>query len=309
MRTVTLTVNPALDTSTEVDHVIVDRKLRCTTPTHSPGGGGINVARVLHALGDDAIALYPAGGPMGEVLTRLLAAEGVDQQLIPIEDWTRESFTARATYSNQQYQFVLPGPRLSESELSRCLEALAAMTPPPDYVVVSGSLPPGVPDGFYADVTRRERARGVRVIVDSTGESLRLAVAAGAYLIKPNLHELESLVGRELPLESDQEAAARMILDQGRVEVVVVSLGGGGALLATREATVRLRAQTVRVQNRVGAGDSMVAGIVHGLMGGLDLVEAVRFGIATGAAAVMTPASQLLRREDAEQLFAAIERS
>lgn len=309
MRVVTLTINPALDTSTEVDHVVVDRKLRCGVPTHEPGGGGINVARVLRTLGTPVVACYPAGGPIGEIFTELLANEGVDRQLIPITGWTRENFTVRESASNQQYRFTLPGPTLSPEEHARCLDTLASFTPAPEYVVVSGSLPPGVPDDFYAQVIRRERERGVRVVVDSSGEPLRLAAREGAYLLKPNLRELESVVGRDLPTEADQEAAAREMLSHGANDVVVVSLGAGGALLATREATVRLRAPTVRVKSRVGAGDSMVAGIVHGLVRGDSVESAIHLGIAAGAAAVMTAGSQLCRREDVERLVAATGRA
>jgi 6-phosphofructokinase 2 len=307
MRAVTLTVNPALDTSTDVDHVVVDRKLRCGPPTREPGGGGINVARVLHRLGTAAIACYPAGGPTGEILTGLLAAEGVDRRPIPIAGWTRENFTVREASSNQQYRFILPGPTLSPEEQTRCLEALTAVAP--EYVVVSGSLPLGVPDDFYAQVVRRERERGARVVVDSAGMPLRLAAREGAYLLKPNLRELESLVGRELPTEAEQEAAAREVLAHGPNDVVVVSLGAGGALLATRAATIRLRAPTVRVRSRVGAGDSMVAGIVHGLVHGAPIEDAFRLGIAAGAAAVMTAGTHLCRREDVERLSAAMERA
>jgi 6-phosphofructokinase 2 len=198
---------------------------------------------------------------------------------------------------------------LSPEEQAHCLEALAPFTPAPEYVVVSGSLPPGVPDDFYAQVVRRERERGARVVVDSAGVPLRLAAREGAYLLKPNLRELESVVGRELLTEGDQEAAAREVLAHGPNDVVVVSLGAGGALLATRAATIRFRAPTVRIQSRVGAGDSMVAGIVHGLVRGDAIEAAMRLGIAAGAAAVMTPGSHLCRREDVERLVAELERA
>jgi 6-phosphofructokinase 2 len=304
MRAATLTINPALDTSTSVDHVVVDRKLRCSIPAHDPGGGGINVARVLGTLGTEAVAVYPAGGPMGEMLTGLLAAEGLNQLPVEIAGWTRENFTVREIVTNQQYQFTMPGPALSREEQDRCLEALTGPDDPPDYVVISGSLPPGVPADFYARVVRRGHQEGFKVVVDTSGDPLRLAAQEGAHVLKPNLPELESLVGRELHTESDQEAAAREVLAHGPIEAVVASLGAGGALLATRENTVRFRAPTVRVQSRVGAGDSMVGGIVHGLIAGYSMVDATRLGVAAGSATVMLPGTQLCRREDVDRLFA-----
>jgi 6-phosphofructokinase 2 len=307
MHTVTLTINPAMDTSMDVDHVIADRKLRCSAPVHEPGGGGINVARVLHTLGSQALAVFPAGGSTGDMLAGFLSSEGVTHRVVGITGWTRENVTILETSSNQQYQFIQPGPTLSAEEQAQCLEAVVGFQPVPDYIVVSGSLSPGVPEDFYARVARRGREIGSRVVVDSSGESLRLAAHEGVFLVKPNLSELESLVGRDLPLEHDQEAAALELLAQGSSEVIVVSLGAGGALVGTREATVRLRAPTVRIQSRVGAGDSMVAGIVHGLMRGDDIMDAARLGVAAGAAAVMTQGSQLCRRHDVEQLFAEME--
>lgn len=307
MRAATLTINPALDTSTSVDHVVIDRKLRCGPPSHDPGGGGINVARVLRTLGSEAVAVYPAGGPLGEVLTGLLQAEGLNQLPVPIAGWTRENFTVREVASNQQYQFTMPGPTLSSDELDRCLNALAPLDHPPDYVVLSGSLAPGVPPDFYARIIERGTSAGYRCVVDTSGEALRLAVEAGAWVIKPNLPELEALVGHELHTEAEQDGAAREVLSFGPVQAVMASLGAGGAVLATREGVYRFRAPTVRIQSRVGAGDSMVGGIVHGLMRGDSILDAARLGVAAGSGTVMMPGTQLCRRADVERLLQRIE--
>ena len=301
---VTLTVNPTIDTSTSVPHVMTDRKLRCQAPQHEPGGGGINVSRAIRKLGGTALTIYPVGGPTGQRLQQLLEAEGLSLQAVPINDWTRENFMVLEEATGRQYRFVMPGPTLQGEEWQHCLDLIAGVRPAPAYIVASGSLAPGIPQDFYARVARLGRSLGARVIVDTPGEALREAVRAGVYLVKPNLPELHALAGRELPDEAAQEAAALALVHLGHTEAVVLSMSAAGALLVTAEGCTRLRAPTVPIVSRVGAGDSMVAGLVLGLSRGLPLRQAVLFGIAAGTAAVMTPGTQLCRREDTERLYA-----
>ncbi len=208
-----------------------------------------------------------------------------------------------------QYRFNLPGPTLQEGEWRRCLDTIAALDPQPDYLVASGSLPPGVPSDFYAQLARMGQQLGARVIVDTSQQALREAVRAGVFLIKPNLRELSQLAQRELGDEADQEAVAEEIVRSGGCDAMVVSLGAAGVLLVTQHGATRVRAPTVPIRSKVGAGDSMVAGIVLSLARGLPLPDAVRFGVAAGAAAVMTPGSELCRRDDAERLYARLRRS
>jgi len=171
------------------------------------------------------------------------------------------------------------------------------------YLVLSGSLPPGVPSDFYARVGCIANASGARTILDTSGEALRLGVHDGLYLLKCNLRELGELAGHALTDEAQQEAAAAQLLASGYSEVVVVSLGAAGALVVSKDGWERLRVPTVPVESKVGAGDSMVAGIVLRLSQGRPLREAILFGLAAGAAAVMRPGTQLCRREDTERLF------
>lgn len=306
---VTLTMNPAIDTSSTVDHVVPEHKLRCQPPRHDPGGGGINVSRAIHKLGGTSLALYPAGGPTGQILHALLEQEGVAHQQIPIADWTRENVTILDAASGQQYRFVMPGPTLQEAEWQQCLDSVFALTPPPDYLVLSGSLAPGIPSDFYARLITRFRHTGVRIIVDTSGDALQSAVLAGVYLIKPNLRELGQLVGRDLTDEGQQEAAATTLVREGRCEGVVVSLGAAGAMLVSANGCERMRSPTVPIQSKVGAGDSMTAGMVVSLSHGMAIHEAARFGVAAGAAAVMNPGATLCRREDVERLYAQIRRA
>jgi 6-phosphofructokinase 2 len=302
-RVVTVTMNPAVDASSTTDRVAADRKLRCGPLEREPGGGGINVARAMGKLGGEALALYAAGGPMGELLAELLDHEPLRHQRIRIAGSTRENVTIRESGSDRQYRFVMPGPELDQAEWEPLLEEIARLDPAPDFVVGSGSLPDGVPDDFFARLAETSRSRGARFVLDTSGGALREGLSEGVFLVKPNLRELGQVAGRDVAEDPDQERAARAIIDEGRAQVVVVSLGGAGVLLATSSGSERIAAPTVPIRNNIGAGDSTVAGIVLGLARGLDLHDAVRFGVAAGAAAVMTPGSELCRRDDTERLY------
>jgi 6-phosphofructokinase 2 len=303
---VTLTLNPAIDESTSVDHVIPERKLRCGPARSEPGGGGINVSRVLRRLGDDAPAIYPAGGPAGELLARLLDAEGVAHWPVPIEASTRENFNVLERASGLQYRFCLEGPTLEAGDVERCLGVLRGARPAPLFVVASGSLPPGVRPDFYARLARLVRESGARLVLDSSGEALRLAVDAGVFLLKPSLREFQQLTDSVGADESRLAELGRALVRSGGCQMLVLSLGSGGALWITAAGQGRIAAPAVPVASGVGAGDSMVAGIVHGLLRGSAPGEAVRYGVAAAAASVMNPGTALCRAEDVERLFAAM---
>ena len=300
---VSLTMNPTIDTSSRVGHVVAERKLRCKPPCHEPGGGGINVSRAIRRLGGDSVALYPSGGWYGHMLQGLLDQEGLNHSPISIGGSTRQNLIVLEESSGRQFRFGMPGPTFHEAEWKRCLEVLETLAPKPDYLVGSGSLSPGVPDDFYARVAQIATKRGIQLIVDTSGEALRLAARAGVYLLKPNMRELRALADHEIKDEVEQEGIATEIIRNGGSEIVVVSLGTAGALIASKEGYERFRAPTVPIQSKVGAGDSMVAGIVLSLAQGKSPRDAVRFGVAAGAAAAMTPGTELCRREDTERLY------
>lgn len=305
---VTLTMNPSIDISTSVETVVPEHKLRCDAPRYEPGGGGINVARAIHKLGGAATACYLAGGATGQLLTQLLSDEGVIQRPVPVKGYTRESFSVYESSSGQQYRFNMPGAPVDAAECTQVIDSLSALSPVPDYLVVSGSFPPGVQDSFFVDLVQWARRKGTRLVVDTTGAAMQLALAQGVFLIKPNFRELGLLIGRQIVDDLDLEREAQAMVAQGSSEAVLVSLGAAGAALVTQDGVVRFRAPTVPIQSKVGAGDSMVGGLVLGLARGLSLVEATRFGVAAGTAAVMTPGSELCRREDAERLYAQMKR-
>jgi 6-phosphofructokinase 2 len=299
---VTLTMNPALDITTDTDRVIPTHKMRCGVPRYDPGGGGINVARIAHVLGASVSALFPAGGHTGDKVTDLVADSGVPVQRITVSRTTRESFTVDEHSTGQQYRFVLPGPHLTDAEQTECLEKLSTAARSADFVVASGSLPPGVSADFYQLVADICRDRGALLIVDSSGAGLR-HISSGAFLLKPSLRELRECVGRELISEAEQLAAAHELIDRGCARFVVVSLGSRGALLATPDGSQRYSPVTVPSGSGAGAGDAMIAGITVGLSRGWQLDKAVRLGIAAGAAMLLTPGTEQCTREDIQRLF------
>ncbi|MDX1657911.1 MAG: 1-phosphofructokinase family hexose kinase [Nitriliruptorales bacterium] len=306
----TLTVNPSVDISTNVERMVPDDKLRADNVQREPGGGGINVARaVVELSGDEAAvqAVHTSGGSAGEVLGRLLS--GVVETIpVPISEETRENLSVSETTTGKQYRLVMPGPEVTESEWDDCLEALGELDPAPSWLVASGSLPPGLPDDTYAALARQCRSRDLPLVLDTSGAPLAAACDEGVFLIKPNLGELARLVGRDLESDADIAQAVDGLIERGAADAVVVSMGAGGAYVAGRDTEGRhLRAPTVPIRSTVGAGDSMVAGIVLGLARGESLPAAARFGVAAGAAAVMTPGSGLCRRDDTEALYRQIE--
>ncbi|WP_410511910.1 1-phosphofructokinase family hexose kinase [Paenibacillus sp. BR2-3] len=300
---VTLTVNPSVDASTSIHQVVPDHKLRCREASYKPGGGGVNVSRAVHRLGGESLALYTSGGLHGELLHQMLEKEGVSHHPIPIEGQTRENLIVLEESTGQQFRFDMPGPHFIESDWESCIEQLKALTVDPTYIVASGSLPPGCPLDFYAKVVAVAKKWNARVIVDTSGEALQLAADAGVFLLKPNARELEELSGKVIANDEELKAAALQLIEEGRTEVVVVSLGGKGALLITKDGTEHIQAPEVSVISVVGAGDSLVAGVVYSLEQGRSLRESVQFGIAAGAAAVMNPERELCKREDTERLF------
>ena len=301
---VTMTMNPAIDKSSSVAHVAAERKLYCKPPRFEPGGGGVNVCRAIKKLGGESILLYPAGGLTGERLKELLNREGLNHRPFPIEGSIRESLVILEESTGQQYRFGMPGPKLKKNEWEQFLQELAAMEPVLDYVVASGSFPPGVPPDFYAQVARAGKKRGAKTIIDVSGKALDQALQEGVYLIKPNVREFRELVGEDIKEESEIKAEAQKMVKSGRCEVLVISLGAAGALMVSQEFTEHILPPTVPIVSKVGAGDSMVAGIVLSLASGKPLRESVLFGVAAGTAAVMTPGTELCRREDVERLYA-----
>lgn len=300
---VTLTLNPAIDGACETDEVRPIRKMRTRNERYDPGGGGVNVSRVVRELGGETLAIYLAGGATGPVFDALIDAEGVPRRRIDIAGHTRISNTVFETSSGREYRFVPEGPLVSADECARSLDVLRESTF--DWLVASGSLPRGAGRGFYAQVGDVARERGARFVLDTSGDALKAAVEAGGlYLVKPSLGEFESLVGARLANAQEQERAAHALVETGKVALLAVTLGRDGALLADGEGVFRMPALPVEARSAVGAGDSFVGAMTLALAQGRAPREAFVRGVAAGTAAVMTPGTQLCRRADVDRLFA-----
>ena len=303
---VTVTFNPAIDKLTSVPVLMPEKKLKCSAPVFEAGGGGVNVARAIKKLGGNATALFIAGGHTGRFFCQLLNEEGVESIVTETEGYTRENLIVLETASNQQFRFGMPGPHIRENEWQQVLsniEKLSGM----DYLVASGSLPPGVPTDIFARIAWISKKKNARLIVDTSGDALKQAVQEGVYLIKPNLGELSSLAGKnELQIESVEDEA-REVIGTGKCEVVVVSMGPTGAMLVTRDLVQQIIPPAVKRRSTVGAGDSMVAGIVMYLAQNKSITEAVQYGVACGTAATMNPGTTLCIKEDVERLYRSIQ--
>jgi len=300
---VTLTLNPTVDKSTTADQIVPDQKLRCAAPKFEPGGGGINVSRALKRLGSESVAVFPVGGPSGTLLRELLTQEHIQQRPVETVSRTRENFIVVDASTSQQYRFGMPGTPLAPDEQQQILAELKSLPEVPDFLVISGSLPPGVEPEFLVRIVRAAKEMGVKVVVDTSGPALQQVLAEGVYLAKPNVGELSRMAGVE-ELDNDAvAAAAQQLVRDGKCEIVVVSLGPQGACVVTKDLIDHIPAPAVKKRSTVGAGDSMVAGLVHGLSTSLSVRETVRLGVACGSAATMNPGTELFRKEDVDKLY------
>lgn len=300
---VTFTINPAIDKNSSVTNVKAEDKLYCDKPVFEPGGGGINVSRAIKKLGGSSLLLYTSGGFTGKKLDNLLAAENLNKEAVEIESETRENLIISEKTSSLQYRFGMPGPEINEKECKNIFTKLSNLNPFPDYLVISGSIPEGVSNDIYARMAELAKKRDAKVIVDVSGPPLKKAVEEGVFLIKPNLGEFQDLIGKELKDEEEIKAEALKLTENKCCQAVVISIGAGGALLVADKKAEFMRPPTVPIKSKVGAGDSMVAGIVLSLARGESLKNSFFYGLAAGSAAVMTPGTELCTKEDTDRLY------
>jgi len=304
---VTLTMNPAIDLSVSVEVVAAFHKLRAANERRDPGGGGINVARVIKRLGGDVTAMFPAGGTLGQLLRRLVDSEGIPALTTAIAGETREDFTVLERPTGAQYRFVLPGPLLAENEWRGCLSAFGALEKDARFVVGSGSLPPGVPDDFYARVVQAAKHGGRKIVIDTSGPPLQGALSAGIYLVKPNLNEFRLLMREELETEAAQIKACRTLINDRRAEIVALTLGERGALLVARDLVLRAKTLPIKPVSVVGAGDSFLGAMIWSLAREHTLDLAFRYAVAAGSAALLMPGTELGQKADIERLVSDVE--
>ena len=311
----TLTLNPAIDMGVTVDKVFHEPKLRSQNTQREPGGGGLNVTRAIAELGGNSTAVFPAGGKTGDLLKFLVGhyCTGIacDQRPVPVLAPTRENVIVNETSTGEQFRFNMPGAELSDDEANACLEALvdgvkhASTGDKSGLAVISGSLPPGVEPPFVRTVIDAVRGVGGRVIVDSSGPALREALGAGVCMVKPNRLELSQTIGGLEAHERDPAVVGRAETELAQshgVTYALVSMGGDGAVLATRDGYAHCPAPRVHVLSATGAGDSLVAAAVLAIERDASPEETLRDGVAAGAAASTTPGTELLKRPEFERL-------
>jgi len=297
----TLTINPSLDKSTHFTGLVPEKKIRCEKPRYDAGGGGINVSKAISKLGGNSLCVFTSGGSPGELLEELVANQEIESHIIKTKNWTRENFIAFENTSKAQYRFGFPGNELSEEEKQIILSTISECNT--SYLVISGSLNEGIETNFYQKIIKIVNKTNTKVIVDTSGEALSKVVETGVYLIKPNIGELAKLIGVERLELPEVEQAAQNLIAKGSAEIVVVSLGADGAILVTKNETHFVKAPKVEKKSTVGAGDSMVGGIVYALSQNKTLKEVIQLGVCCGTAATMNEGTQLFRKEDVEKLL------
>ena len=257
---ITLTINPSLDKSTHFTGLIAEQKIRCEKPRYDAGGGGINVSKAIAKLGGNSLCIHTSGGSAGKMLEELIQKEGVENKVIPTKNWTRENFIAFENATKKQYRFGFPGNELFDDEQKAIIEVVKQIKT--NYLVISGSLNEGLPTDFYQKIAETAKATKIKVIVDTSGEPLQKVLEKGVYLIKPNIGELAKLIGVERLELPEVEKAANTLIERGSAEIVVVSLGAEGAILVSKDTTEFVAAPKAEKKSTVGAGDSMVGGMV-----------------------------------------------
>ena len=301
---VTLTLNPALDMSTEVGRLVPDEKLRCAEPVLDPGGGGLNVSRAVMALGGESLALVALGGLTGDRLAGLIRAEGVPFLALTAPGETRQSLTVTEKVTGHQFRFMLPGPRWEDVDQERVFTLLRASARAGAFSVISGSQPPGVPLDFPARLARA--MPGLNVILDTSGPALVEAVTnpiPGLDVLRMDGAEAETLAGHALESRADTAAFAENLVQRGVAKTVIVARGADGSVLVDPTQRLFCKAARVNVVSTIGAGDSFVAGYVLTRARGSDAAHALAMATASASSAVTTPATDLCRPEDVMRLL------
>jgi len=294
----TVTLNPTLDISTSVPQMIDQVKLRCGAELEQVGGGGVNVAHVIHSLGGHCQAMLPVGGTRGQEILKQLRAAGLRCVTTAIEQSNRQCLTVYEQQSGREYRFVLPGPTLSAAEQNACIQTVLEHLPR-QFLVLSGSLPQGVADDFYARMIGavKQTAPELPIVVDTSGPALANALEAGVFLFKPSREEFFELTGHQPVEPRDCIEACRRLIAQGKTQLVALTLGAHGALIVSDRQAWRIEPLAVNVTSTVGAGDSFVGGLLWSLAQSGDLNQAARVATAAAAAALQTQGALTFERD------------
>lgn len=304
---ITLTLNPSIDYIMQVPEIHAEDTLRASAAFFQPGGKGINVSRVLTRLGVVNRAWGFCGGDTGQWLRDDLAMEEVPHEFIQTRQETRINTIITEVSTHKQIRVSAKGGEIHHVELQSLKKALAALSSDVSWLVMGGSLPPGVESDIYRKLIAQAKAKGISCLLDADGESLTQGLKANPDVIKPNRYELARLLDRPLESHKAMVEGAKELIDSGQVAMVVVSLDKSGALLVSKDEVLYGEAPQVEVKSKVGAGDAMVAGLVYGFDKKLPLEDTLKHGLACGTAAVITPGTELSRMEDVNQLYPQIQ--
>jgi 6-phosphofructokinase 2 len=291
-----ITLNPALDRTLSIENIKPDDSNRVEKEERYAGGKGIDVSKVLTALGVQNRALGFVGGFTGEELEGRLVNQGVACDFIRISNETRTNIIVTDTMRGAQTVFSASGPDVKPYELMQMIHRLEKLEKT-DMVIISGSLPPGVHPEAYRKMIEMANGKGAIVILDTDGDALKVGIQGFPLAIKPNVHELSRLVDSKLNDIDDIIRAARRIREQG-VSIVLVSMGPRGILLVADKEQYLASPPKVEVKNTIGAGDSAVAGFVYGWTGGKSLKDALIYAVAAGTATTLRSGTALCRRDD-----------
>ena len=306
MQIITLTLNPALDKSAKVDGIVPDHKLKCYAINYQPGGGGINITRVLNRLGVKSKCVFPIGGNAGLYLNELVINENIQPLSIRINSWTRENLSVIDTHTGLQYRFGMPGNSLSPNELIEIEKSIENLLDENDIFVLSGSLAEEMQDNYYAGLIRRLTGKNIKIVLDTSGSALKEALKEGVYLIKPNQRELAQLAGKDFLSTAEQEEFALEIIKSQAVKYIVVSLGARGAFIASENGIMYQSTPSVKVKSTIGAGDSMVAGLIYAIQNNYPEELMLKWGTACGVATTMSEGTGLANKENIDKVFTMI---
>ena len=302
----TVTLNPAVDREMTVDAIAFDTVLRATDWQVDCGGKGFNVARMLKSLGVASVALGFAAGKSGEMLADKMQHLGIDTDFVWVKGETRTNVSIVSAENGQYVKINEPGPAISEADLLQLEKKIGDRVEEGDWWVLAGSLPPGVPSTYYTKLITIIQSAGAKVFLDTSGEALRLNCAARPLLVKPNAEEAQELTGLSINTLDGIASVGEAIAAMGPVSVII-SLGKEGAVLLDEGKAWLAASPEIEVANPIGAGDSMVAGIVWGLSRGGCMKDALCKGIACGAATASQKGTSVGSLEQVNQLLAEVQ--
>lgn len=302
----TITLNPALDIAASVDEIVIGPKLRCEGGQFTPGGGGVNVTRAINILGGESEAFVATAGVLGDLLVKQLRKRNIDPIRYETNGHTRQSLSIFEEASGKQLRLVLPGPIWTERQLTRLLENIMVHVEDGAIVVASGSLPPGLSDGFYIDLNTALQRKNASMVLDTSEETLLTSVKSAVHpyaVLRMDRLEAEGLAGHTFPTPLEMVDFAQSLVHKGIAEVIVMARGADGSVFASATERLHICPPKSSILSAVGAGDSLVGGLTLALAQGKSLEQAGLIAAAAASSAVQTSAADLCLREMTERIM------